>query len=174
MDEKSKDIWLGISLFICCVLMYFVVIPFAVDVPKSVKIKSLSPAYWPKIITVTTAFLSLLILLSGIAEKKSNSAGCIVSQQAKGDGITSAQKRGLALYMRPAMIMITLVVYFLILEPLGIVTASMIGFLLFAVIFGEKKVKILLPITILLPISLYYFFVKVANIPLPLGMWERF
>ncbi len=70
MDEKSKDIWLGISLFICCVLMYFVVIPFAVYVPKSVKISSLSPAYWPKIITVTTAFLSLVILFSGITKKK--------------------------------------------------------------------------------------------------------
>ena len=76
--------------------------------------------------------------------------------------------------MRPAMIMITLVVYLLILEPLGIVMASMIGLLLFAVIFGEKKIKILLPITLLFPICLYYFFVKVANIPLPLGIWESF
>ena len=37
---------------------------------------------------------------------------------------------------------------------------------------GERRLAVLVPVSIGLPIALYLFFLKVANTPMPLGIFE--
>jgi len=170
MDKNSKDICLGVLLFVGFSLLYFAVIPFAVVVPKSIKVQALSPNFWPRVTTAIIALLGLSVLIGGIIKKKIGTSFPLPDKSVP----DTVQARSFVSYKRPIMLMVALLVYFLIMDFLGIVMASMIGLLLFATIFGEKRLKVLLPITVLLPVCLYYFFVKVANIPLPIGIWEQF
>jgi hypothetical protein len=170
MNKNSKDICLGGLLVVGFSILYFAVIPFAIVVPKNIKILALSPAFWPRITTAVIVLLGLSLLIGGIIKKKTGTSLPLPDRSV----LDTVQAKSVASYKRPILIMVALLVYLLIIEFLGITMASMIGFLLFTAIFGEKRLKILFPITILLPVCLYYFFVKVANIPLPIGIWEQF
>ena len=68
--------------------------------------------------------------------------------------------------------MVGLIVYYGLVLPLGIVISSMLALSGFALIYGERRLKIILPLSVLLPVGLYYFFVKIANIPMPLGLFN--
>ena len=63
-------------------------------------------------------------------------------------------------------------IYYLLIDWIGMVLASIIAVIVFVLKCGERRYKIMLPIAVLLPIGLYYFFLKVANIPMPLGIFS--
>ena len=62
-------------------------------------------------------------------------------------------------------------VYYLLIDWLGMVLASVIAVIVFVLMCGERRYKIMLPVAMILPVGLYYFFLKVASIPMPLGIF---
>ena len=168
MTRNVKDILLGCILSVGFSLVVWVLIPAAVPVPKSIKVAALSPDFWPKIIAAGLAIMGLVLIAQGIIrilrERVETVPG--ISSNA-----TPTSDRG-SIFFRTVAIMVGLLVYYALVGPLGIVISSILAIVAFAFIYGERRFKILIPIAILLPIGLYYFFVKVANIPMPLGLFN--
>ena len=168
MTQHAKDILLGCLLAFGFGLVLWILIPTAVPVPKSIKVAALSPDYWPKIIAAGLAIMGLVLIVQGAIR--------LVKQQATAESgapreaTTAAGRR--SVFLRTVGIMFGLLVYYQLVEPLGIVVSSMLAIMAFALLYGERRLKMLIPIAVLLPIGLYYFFVKVANIPMPLGLFD--
>jgi hypothetical protein len=166
-SDTFRDIFLGCLLVAGFSLVALVVIPAAVPVPKSIKVAALSPDFWPRVIAAGLAVMGAVLMLQGlirwIRERHRAKPKRESREQVKG-------KR--SSFARTAGIMAGLVVYYGLVQPLGIVVSSMLALSGFALIYGERRLKILFPLTVLLPIGLYYFFVKVANIPMPLGLFN--
>ena len=56
-------------------------------------------------------------------------------------------------------------------DSLGIVATSAVAILLMTTLSGYRNWKVIIPVAALLPVGLYYFFLKVAHIPMPLGIF---
>jgi uncharacterized membrane protein YidH (DUF202 family) len=168
MTQHAKDILLGCLLALGFGLALWIFIPAAVPVPNSIKVAALSPDFWPKIIAVGLAIMGLILIVQGAIR--------LVRQRTAAEGrkprkAASATGRR-SVFLRTVGIMFGLLVYYQLVEPLGIVVSSMLAIVAFALLYGERRFKMLIPIAVLLPIGLYYFFVKVANIPMPLGFFD--
>ena len=62
--------------------------------------------------------------------------------------------------------------YYITLPSLGFVLSSTIVLFVLLLLAGDRNFASLLIIPLLLPISVYWFFTKVANIPIPAGILE--
>lgn len=162
---------LGFGLALVGGLILWVIIPWAVDIPATVKISSLSPAFWPKI-------LSWALMVFGLLLAAQNAFGKSRSEEAprKPEDLipeTEDCKQGiferLAKPARAAVAMFGMLAYYFLVQPLGIIIASIIVLPGFAVLYGEKRWRYLVPISVLLPLALYYFFTKAAHKPMPTG-----
>ena len=67
---------------------------------------------------------------------------------------------------------ISLFVYYESVKILGMFTASILFFLVFTILYGDARYKIILPLAVILPLALSYFFTNVANVPMPQGIFE--
>jgi putative tricarboxylic transport membrane protein len=166
MNPAKKDLVLGIILVLTFSLVFLVVIPAAVVVPGGIKISATAPDYWPKLISAAIALLGLAVLAQGIIGIKQNPTPP-PGKEAAGNG--ENKNSG---FFKTATAIIGLLAYYWLVIPLGIVAASMLALPGFAVIYGERRVKVLVPLALLLPMALYFFFTRVANIPMPLGIFE--
>ncbi len=48
----------------------------------------------------------------------------------------------------------------------------MVAVVVFTALHGETRIQYYVPVAILGPVALYYFFLKVALVPMPLGVFE--
>ena len=165
MTQSKKDILLGAILVTGFSLMLLVFIPKGIDVPKGIRIAATAPDYWPKLISAAIVLLGLVILFQGIRQ--------IIRDGNAHAGRPSAADAPIrqAAFFRTAAALAGLLLYYLLVEPLGIVLSSMLALPIFAVIYGERRLKVLIPLALLLPAALYVFFTKLANIPMPLGIF---
>jgi len=168
MTRNLKDIFLGGLLAGGFSLVVWVLIPAAVPVPKSIKVAALSPDFWPKIIAVGLAILGLVLIAQGAIRLVWGRAETV--RKTEVEAVSTAGRR--SVFIRTVGIMFGLLVYYKLVEPLGIVASSILAIMVFALIYNERRWKVLIPVAVLLPIGLYYFFVKVANIPMPLGLFD--
>lgn len=168
MTRNIKDIFLGCLLSGGFSLVAWFLIPAAVSVPKSIRVAALSPDFWPKIITVGLVIMGWVLIAQGTIRSIKERAEAV--PKTSKEAASSADRR--SVFMRTIGIMVGLLAYYSLIEPLGIVVSSILAVMVFALIYGERRFKLLIPIAVLLPIGLYYFFVKVANIPMPLGLFD--
>lgn len=166
---RFSDAILGALLTMGSLVMLFVIIPISVQVPKSNKVLALSPDFWIKIIVWFSLFLGLYLILQGLRNAKQelskNEIADIAEEQ------THHHSTGRSVLMVIIAIANIFLYYFLILW-LGMVLASSISLVTFVLLCGERRIKIMLPLAVLLPIGLYYFFLKVASLPMPLGIFS--
>jgi putative tricarboxylic transport membrane protein len=166
---RFSDAILGAVLSVGALFMLFVIVPISVQVPKSNKVLALSPDFWIKIILWFMLLLGVQLLYQGLKTAKELMADEEIA--AIEDAKTHHHPMGRSVFM--VMVAITnLFVYFFLIDWLGMVIASIISVITFALLCGERRIKIILPIAVILPIGLYYFFLKVAHIPMPLGIFE--
>lgn len=167
MIRHLKDIFLGCLLTIGFSLVLWVLIPAAVPVPGSIKVAALSPDFWPEIIAIGLAVMGLILTIQGLARFFGERA----VKKRKAENETAIIKTRTT-FLRPAGIGLGLLVYYALVEPLGIIVSSILALLGFALTYGERRWKVLIPVAVLMPTGLYYFFVRVANIPMPLGLFD--
>ena len=143
----------------------FVAVPFGVDDPGSVELsRVISPGFWPLIILVALGALGVIVVLEGIVERRS--AGQVLAE-------SEPEIKALTFVTRSAAIIAFLYILFWAIGFLGIVVASICAILTLTVASGERRIKFIVPIAVILPVALYYFFVFVANVPMPLGLFEN-
>ena len=166
---RFSDAILGAVLTVGGLVMLFVIIPISVQVPKSNKVLALSPDFWIKIIVWFALFLGVHLILQGLRNAK---------QKLSKDEIAAIEEKQTHHHsMRRSVLMVLLAIanlflYYFLIIWLGMVLASSISVVTFCLLCGERRIKIMAPIAVLLPMGLYYFFLKVASIPMPLGIFS--
>jgi len=161
MTTKQQDFIVAVLFIVTALLMLLVAIPFGVVEPKKVKFDALNPSYYPRIVSYCLLVFGVVLLIVRIAAKSATDT----TQSSKKDSGDINLKRLL-------WIAGILAFYYLSLPTLGFVLSSMIVLLLLLLIAGESSPWTLICLPIVLPFGLYYFFVKVANIPIPAGILE--
>ncbi len=177
MFLAKRDIWIGCATIALAFAGWFVIIPLGVDVPKSVKILALSPDFWPRIVMIILAVSGVVVLVQGLLEVRGrgdenphpeNTHNPVPSEN---EDVVHFETNVQAIRVVGAFA--GLFAFYFLSPILGV--AGGCGILVFVAtrILGVvSNVKSLL-LAVLLPIFLYIFFIKVAHIPIPLGLLEE-
>jgi len=166
---RFSDAILGAVISAGSLLMLLVIIPISVQVPKSNKVLALSPDFWIKIIVWFSLFIGAYLFIQGLKTAKEE----LTEDQVAAIENIKNHHHPMGRSVLMAMLAIAnLFVYYFLIDWLGMILASSISVVTFAVLCGERRYKIILPIAAFLPTGLYYFFLKVASIPMPLGIFE--
>ena len=131
---------------------YFVVVPFAVYVPQQFAGTANSPAFLPNVMFILLAALSALYLVQSI----------IIYQREAAQGRTPGADWALA--GGTALICIG---YIFAIHMIGMTVASALAVAATTFYFGERRPMLIATIAVILPMLLWYFFVKIAYILFP-------
>ena len=150
----------GIGVLILGLLIFFLLIPRGIDQPGSVEHAALAPDFWPKIIAAIIIVMGLLLTVKPAKEEDEESEDA-------GDAVPWLQRLpGLAVALG------TLFAFYFLIPLLGMVVPGIVMALGLMVYAGERRWPRGIAIAAGVPILLYFFFVYVASIPIPLGVFE--
>ena len=161
MNMKStklikKDI-LAASIFVFFgLLLILLLIPRGVVEPGNVVLAILSPSYYPKIV-------SYILILIGLGIFIKNFPNGFFEESEK------IEKKYL---FRILIIFITILTIVFFLPTFGIPLTSGIALLFLLMLGGERRPIIIFLVSTLVPLLIYLFFTKVAQIPIPNGLLE--
>lgn len=179
MSFKAKrEINIGLIVIAMALLSIFVVIPSGVVVPESIDNPVMSPDFWPLVVSVAAGLAGGFVVFGGVLDlKRADKGGPAHSPlddtipiDPEGDEYRSF---GEASFRVLVTVGVLLALYFLV-PHVGIVACSMMMLVFLIRFSGETRWKFIIPIAIILPTILYVFFVYVANIPMPIGIFEQF
>lgn len=163
MKLNDTDVLLGFGVIAFGVLLLIYAIPQYITSPSNVRALVLSPTFWPIIVAGIIVFMGALLAITrlfGIGMSNPEGAGEL--PDAGLDGQTFAWLRLVAV----AVLMIALVIATPI---LGMVLATGIAFVVFAVIVQAPKPILIVVSAIVFPLVLYWFFNHVAGVSVPQG-----
>lgn len=161
MTVNKSDLAIGGGVVALGLTGLWGVIPAGVVVPSDIEISALSPAFWPQVVMIGMVVAGAIVLFQGFFPK-SNAT----------ESYSEAQLNSLVVIAKLAIAIITMFVYYHAITQVGIVLSSLVALIVLMMLGGERKPILLLSIATLLPVLLYYFFTYIANVPLPLGMFE--
>jgi len=157
--NQRHDLLAGVLFVAIATVILFVAIPYGVQEPKKIKFIALSPSYYPRLVCYCLLFFGLLLTARQVFASKK-------VPETEDETNTKITPR-LAL-----IIVATFAFYYLSLSVLGFVLSSAIVLLALLLLAGDRNLLSLSLIPLLLPVSVYWFFTKVANIPIPTGILE--
>ncbi|WP_037313525.1 tripartite tricarboxylate transporter TctB family protein [Ruegeria halocynthiae] len=164
-NKKTKDLITAILFIVSGLAAIFALIPSGVIVPGSVQISALSPDFWPYTIAwgvvISSAFLLLETFMLKVPEGDEDATE---DAEYKLETLPST--------LRIVILIFALFLFYFALTTVGIVAGSIVLMPTMMLYFGERKWKYIVPLSILIPIGLYLFFLHVAGIPMPLGIFE--
>lgn len=149
-----RDLYSGLIFIALGVALLAVIVPLGIVEPRKVRFAALSPSYYPKIVAG-------VLLLLGVA---------VAWRSRREARAAPASNRHPNARLRIAAFIALLAAYALLLPRLGFVAAGCLGLLAAFWIAGERRVRLILPLAVLVPLMLYFFFLKVALIPIPTGV----
>ncbi len=163
MSDIKKDLELSLVLTFFFALLVFWLVPTYVDVPSQTG-GQLSPAAYPMWISVTGLSISVLMTINAFytffQERKT-------TPKTKKLPFDISDLSG---YFTLLMAFVALFVFYFTMEILGMVAGGFILYIAFAILAGEKNWKRLFIVNTVLMVCMYGFFVKVAGVPIPLGI----
>ena len=150
----KRDFYSGLIFIALGIALLTILVPMGIVEPRKVRFAALSPSYYPRIVAGT-------LLLLGLA----------VAWRSRREGVAEpASTRHPNARTRIACFIALLGAYALLLPWLGFVAAGSLGLLTAFWIAGERRLRLILPLAVLVPLMLYFFFLKVALIPIPTGV----
>jgi len=165
-----RDLWLGAGLAVSSALLYLVLIPSGITIPSGVRSPVMSPAFWPNIIALfLLAMSALLFLRAAVAWRR----GEIVPHKSA-DVEGEEERSGLNGQARAVAVIALMFFYYWLILKIGLVPASMVVLLAVGLTTARPNLWLLIVATPVLPMLLYLFFYKVANVPIPGGEWLVF
>ena len=150
----KRDFYSGLIFIALGVALLTILVPMGVVEPRKVRFAALSPSYYPKIVA------GVLLVL-----------GAAVAWRARRETASGpATNRHPNARSRIACFIAVLGAYALLLPWLGFVAAGFLSLLAAFWIAGERRPKLILPLALFVPLMLFFFFQKVALIPIPTGV----
>ena len=162
----NKNLLAGVVFLAFGVLALTVLIPFGVQQPPSVQYRALSPSYWPNIVCGAISVIGLALILTALI------SGQCDEQVSEDDAPSPSDGTSSWLALRPFIALAICLALYFALEPLGFVLATAIAVAALMVLAGERRILIVLPVSVLVPLVLHLFFTKAASVPIPGGVLE--
>jgi len=157
----KRDLIAGLTMALIGAGIIFLLIPYGVVEPKKVKFAALSPSYYPRIVAIVLLILGVSITIRSILANRLNAH----VNQAPVDQHPDAMLRTVGIF-------VILVFYAATAGWLGFILSSFFALLSAFRLAGEKRWPLAISLAIGLPVALYFFFLKVAGIPIPTGLLE--
>jgi hypothetical protein len=157
-----KDVVLGAVLLALSLVTLVWLIPVGIDSPGRVPNPALAPAFWPRIIVIAVAGLAVAMIAQGVLRgERAPEPGDPEAGPAFGpeDRWVLAAAGLLALYLWA-------------MHWGGLVVPSMAALAATMALHGERRPVVVLPVSIGVPGILYLFFVELAGMAIPLGVFE--
>ena len=154
---------IGAGVALLGLLIFSVLIPYGIDRPGNVEHAALAPEFWPRIIAVIMMALGVLLALGPVPDDE--------DEDGDGDG---GEDSGRWLHRLPglAAALGALFGFHVLIPSLGMVVPGAALIFGLMVLAGERRWLLAAAVAAGVPILLYAFFVHVAGIPIPLGVFE--
>ncbi len=166
--SRLEDLIIGVSVVAAALTGILVLIPLGVQSPGSVDVAALSPDFWPRVIMIGLCLCGTLILAQGLfARDTAEDPHISLEHPVEHTHLPLAIS-----IVRATSAVIGLFLYYYAIDRIGIILSSSLIILGLMLLGGERRWLLLAALSLLLPIALYYFFTLVANVPMPLGMFE--
>ena len=149
----------GVGVALLGLVIFFVLIPWGIDQPGTVEHAALAPDFWPQIIAVIMMALGVLQALRPGPDDDDEDDG-------EDSGRWRHRVPGLAVALG------ALFGFYVLIPSLGMVVPGMAVIFALMVFGGERRWGLAATVATGVPILLYAFFVHVAGIPIPLGVFE--
>ncbi|NYZ13922.1 tripartite tricarboxylate transporter TctB family protein [Azospirillum sp. RWY-5-1] len=170
IGKYGRDTIFGALLAGFFLLFLFVVIPVGIPVPAGVRSTALSPAFWPRIVSVLMVVFGLMLMAQGILAARARPA------EDAGSAIPTEEEDlvpPMVARTRIAAAMVMMFAYYGLVEMAGMTAASIIAFVGFAALYGERRWLLLGVVGVSLALALTLFFTDVAQVPIPSGtLWD--
>lgn len=164
MHGAYEDIGLGVFLTAASLMVLFWLIPVGIQSPGNITEVALAPAFWPQIIIIGMAVLSGVLALQGVLRLRRIRQGAEEPEPPVGRDVVGKVKVVAAIAL--------LFAYYWVMTWGGIVVPSMLAIIVFTALYGERRIHYYGPLGVVFTLALYYFFLKVAQVPMPLGIFE--
>lgn len=158
---RRREIAIALALIVAAAVFAFVVIPAGVVKPASVKRLPLSPVFLPYVLTGLVALFAALHLLEAWLAPDAIAAPPDASQE------THPRWK-----LRIAVLCACLAGYLFLPDVLGMLATAIIVTIALMALMSERNPLILIGVGVLLPTLVWLFFTQVAQVPLPLGIFE--
>ena len=157
----NKHFFSGVFMLAVGLLLLLLLIPIGIDTPKKIRYAALSPTYYPQIIALILSVIGAAIIFRNRKPLK-------IKETDELDAVhPNAQ-------IRIGGFLALLAAYSLSLEFLGFVLSGSLVLATSLILSGERRAIIIIALSLLLPISLFLFFYKVAYVPVPNGLLAPF
>ena len=171
----KKDIGIGLAGITLALSGIFYLIPRFIVVPQQLDSLALSPAFWPNIIMGILLFTSTIILIQGLVAQRRQ----LLYPGKENRFITHEESTDTYPLDGPRAVVLCAAVgiffcYYWLIDHIGILLSSVLALLALMGLGGERRLKVLLPLAIILPVVLYYFFTRVAHVYLPQGIFYSY
>jgi len=174
IESKTKEIYVGAAMLAIAVLGWLVAIPAGIDVPASVQFRALSPDFWPFIIMGMLGASGAIVFVLAYLERRTLLAADAPAEPEDPEDGALVEHPFQTRVRRSLFGMVCLFVFYFAIEQLGVVVSSIFVVLVLTFALGQRNWKKTVPLAVLLPILLYFFFVYVAQVPMPLGVFENY
>lgn len=164
-SDRRRDIAAAILFLIFGLVTVFYLIPQGVRVPGSVKVAALSPDFWPRIIGYGAIAASIFLLIETMTIQQPH------LDAEETEDAAQYQLATLPATLRIIIMVVALFAFYASLTTLGVVAASVVLLFAMMLFFGERKLWLVIPLSIGVPVLLYLFFRYVASVPIPLGIF---
>jgi len=162
MAKRIVDVVFTVAVFVGSIYLWFVADRF----PKFLKYQNVDSDFWPKIILVTMAILSLFILYENIVALRLQRREA-KSTASRGDD----QPVSLVQWKTIIWMGILCIAYYWGLSLFGFIIATMIFMWLAITVIGGARKWIAVVFPLIFTMGLALVFVKVLELSLPRGVW---
>ncbi len=165
------DAGVGFGLILLSLWLYFGLIPRGIVVPEGDPIAALSPDFWPRTVTVVLGLSGGWMMFAAVGAWRRHSRST-PQRAADENGSGTVVAAGI---IRAGAAVTVLFLYYWLIPLLGMLVSSMLALLCLLLLgAGRSRGWVLLAVALLLPALLWLFFSRVAQIPLPAGVFEGF
>lgn len=159
---NNKNFVTGVVMLSVGLVTLFLLIPLGVDEPKKIKYAALSPSYYPRIIATGLCLLGLVIAIQSYWSYLSETPQ---EEDRNDENRPDATQRITIVFGLLTAMALTLTTFgFVLVAALGLGAAIRFA--------GERNYLLIASMAIIIPLALYFFFQKVAGIPIPLGILQ--
>ena len=165
--RKKKDLASGVLFLGLGLLALFVAIPLGVQVPSTVKVRALSPDFWPLLISCGVILSAVFLIFEAYFMPAP-----ATEDDDEADEAAQYQLATLPAALRTIILIFGLFAFYFSLTTLGVVAASVVLLCAMMLFYDERRYVLIIVLSICIPILLYLFFRHVASVPIPLGIFE--
>ncbi|MEY3942704.1 MAG: hypothetical protein RLZZ133_394 [Pseudomonadota bacterium] len=172
---RQQSVIVGLFSLGLGLLLHFWLIPNFISVPSNMARLVLSPAFWPEILAGMAMLAGVFVLVGAFRQPaKPNSQDLAPLLTIPEDQQASNDSPPLQEVSEPSLVRLlafvtAMALYAKYLEYLGMALASILMLLISFYLLGEKRIGLVLSVSILLPLVLYAFFLHVAGVSIPQG-----